>query len=154
MDEPISKPPREIPLGDEVRAALKAHRHLRGPLVFFTVAGNELDTVATRGPLWFACKKAGLRQIGWHVLRHTFASHLVMRGATMTAAHVTHDRCAAPSQTMARGCAVGSDGSVAFTGEFAGQIDFGTGPLQTHGHDDTDAFIVLVDPPPNQESLP
>lgn len=43
------------------------------------------DTVATRGPLWFACKKAGLRQIGWHVLRHTFASHLVMCGATMTA---------------------------------------------------------------------
>ena len=30
-----------------------------------------------------ACRKAGLRQIGWHVLRHTFASHLVMRGAAM-----------------------------------------------------------------------
>jgi integrase len=82
---PKSGKPREIPLGDEVRATLKAHRHLRGPLVFCTTAGNELDTVATRGPLWFACKKAGLRQIGWHVLRHTFASHLVMRGATMTA---------------------------------------------------------------------
>src|SRR6516164_1512276 len=25
-------------------------------------------------------KKAGLRKIGWHTLRHTFASHLVMRG--------------------------------------------------------------------------
>lgn len=34
-------------------------------------------------PLWRACRKAGLRQIGWHVLRHTFASHLVMRGAAM-----------------------------------------------------------------------
>jgi hypothetical protein len=28
-------------------------------------------------------RKAGLRQIGWHALRHTFASHLVMRGAAM-----------------------------------------------------------------------
>jgi site-specific recombinase XerD len=34
-------------------------------------------------PLWRACRKAGLRQIGWHVLRQTFASHLVMRGAAM-----------------------------------------------------------------------
>ena len=35
--------------------------------------------------MWRACKRAGLRQITWHVLRHTFASHLVMRGATMSA---------------------------------------------------------------------
>ena len=28
-----------------------------------------------------ACKRAGLRSIGWHVLRHTFCSHLAMRGA-------------------------------------------------------------------------
>ena len=39
---------------------------------------NEL-----KRPLWRACRKAGLRQIGWHVLRHTFASHLVMRGASV-----------------------------------------------------------------------
>lgn len=32
-----------------------------------------------------ACKKAGLRHIGWHTLRHTFASHLMMRGAPMPA---------------------------------------------------------------------
>jgi len=30
-------------------------------------------------------RKAGLRQIGWHVLRHTFASHLAMRGVALKA---------------------------------------------------------------------
>ena len=36
-------------------------------------------------PIWSACRRAGLRQIGWHVLRHTFASHLVMKGAPLKA---------------------------------------------------------------------
>lgn len=82
---PKSGKPREIPLGLEVKAALKAHRHLRGPLVFCDLDGRLLTTVSTRRPLWHACKRAGLRQIGWHPLRHTFASHLVMRGASMKA---------------------------------------------------------------------
>jgi len=82
---PKSGKPREIPLGIEVRTALKEHRHLRGPLVFCDMNGELLGTVDTRLPLWRACKKAGLRQIGWHALRHTFASHLVMRGASIKA---------------------------------------------------------------------
>jgi integrase len=82
---PKSGKPREIPLGDEVKAALKAHRHLRGPLVFCELDGRMLKVSETRHPIWRACKRAGLRQITWHVLRHTFASHLVMRGATMSA---------------------------------------------------------------------
>lgn len=82
---PKSGKPREIPLGIEVRTALKEHRHLRGPLVFCDITGELLGTVDTRLPLWRACKKAGLRQIGWHALRHSFASHLVMRGASLKA---------------------------------------------------------------------
>jgi len=82
---PKSGKPREIPLGVEVRTALKEHRHLRGPLVFCDMNGALLGTVDTRLPLWRACKKAGLRQIGYHVLRHSFASHLVMRGASLKA---------------------------------------------------------------------
>ena len=29
------------------------------------------------------CKKAGLREIQWHTLRHSFASHLVMLGRSL-----------------------------------------------------------------------
>lgn len=43
---------------------------------------REVEQPGTaRRALRFACKRAGLRQIGSHTLRHTFASHLAMRGA-------------------------------------------------------------------------
>ena len=80
---PKSGKPREIPLGDDVRAALKAHRHLRGPLVFCDMAGKMLTDSESKGPLAHTCKRAGLRNVGGHCLRHSFASHLAMRGATL-----------------------------------------------------------------------
>lgn len=82
---PKSGKSREIALGEEVLVALKAHRHLRGPLVFCAMDGAMLTSGEMKWPLWRACKRAGLRLIGWHVLRHTFASHLVMRGAPIKA---------------------------------------------------------------------
>jgi integrase len=76
---------REIPLGDDVLASLKRHRHLRGDIVFCQSNGRMLTKGEMRHPLKRACKRAGLRHVGWHVLRHTFASHLVMRNAPIKA---------------------------------------------------------------------
>ena len=32
-----------------------------------------------------SARRAGLREVGWHSLRHTFASHLAMRGVAIRA---------------------------------------------------------------------
>jgi integrase len=80
---PKSGKPREIPMGDDVIEALRAHRHKRGSLVFCDAAGNVLTAGLLERPLKRALKRAGLRAIGWHVLRHTFASHLAMRGVPL-----------------------------------------------------------------------
>ena len=76
---------REMPLSDDALKGLKAQRHLRGELVFCAEGGRELQENECKWPLWRACKRAGLRRIGWHALRHTFASHLVMRGVPLKA---------------------------------------------------------------------
>ena len=81
---------REIPLSRDTITLLKAHRHLRGELVFCTEGGEMLTRGELKWPLWRAFRKAGLStvektQLGWHVLRHSFASHLVMRGASLKA---------------------------------------------------------------------
>jgi site-specific recombinase XerD len=72
-------------IAEEVRAALKSHRHLRGPLVFCDVDGHMLTKGELKSPLVNACRRAGLRHVGWHKLRHSFASHLAMRGAPLKA---------------------------------------------------------------------
>lgn len=76
---------RTVDLGLDVAAALKAQRHLRGPYVFCDADGNHLTNGECKWPLYHACTGARLRRIGWHVLRHTFCSHLAMRGAQPTA---------------------------------------------------------------------
>lgn len=70
---------RRVPLSPAVRAALEAHPRT-GELVWPGAAGKPLDYWIAREGLRRACKRAGVRLVGWHVLRHTFASHLVMRG--------------------------------------------------------------------------
>lgn len=76
---------REVPLGDDVARELARHRHLRGPWVFADADGNHLTNGECKHPLYRACEGAGLRRIGWHVLRHTFCSQLAMQGAQPSA---------------------------------------------------------------------
>jgi integrase len=76
---------REIPLSPQAVRALKEHRHLKGELVFSQPDGRLLTKGECKHPLWRACRRAGLRRVGWHVLRHTFASHLVMTGEPLKA---------------------------------------------------------------------
>jgi site-specific recombinase XerD len=66
-------------------AALKAQRHLRSPLVFCRMNGQPLTPGRLENPLRRLCHQAGLRDVTWHVLRHTYCSHLAMRGAAPVA---------------------------------------------------------------------
>ena len=77
--------PREVPLSDQALEILRRHRHLRGGFVFCGRDGAMFTVSSCNRPIWLACRRAQLRRIGWHVLRHTFASHLVMRGAYIKA---------------------------------------------------------------------
>lgn len=76
---------REVPLNDTAIAALRSWKHLRGPLVFCTDEGRMLTKNEAKGPLARARRKAGIVELGWHDLRHSFASHLVMRGVPLKA---------------------------------------------------------------------
>jgi integrase len=78
---PKSGKERKVPLTGRLRAALKAIRHLKSGLVLCHSDGKPLTQSAIEAALRFGCNWAGLRSIGSHVLRHTFCSHLAMRGA-------------------------------------------------------------------------
>jgi integrase len=80
--------PREVPLSEEVLAMLRSRTQSVSPgaLVFGRPpSGRMLTRNEMKWPLWRACKAAGLDKIGWHTLRHSFASQLVMRGVPLKA---------------------------------------------------------------------
>lgn len=76
---------RTVPMTNRVYQLLRAHQHLKGPFVFCDADGNMLSKHQCKWPMFRACDKAGLPRKSWHILRHTFASHLAMRGKPIIA---------------------------------------------------------------------
>ncbi|MCC6864532.1 MAG: site-specific integrase [Ignavibacteria bacterium] len=73
---------RIIPLIESVYQVLR-QRSGKDSYIFCKADGDVLKYNYCLNNLIRLCKKAGLRRIGWHDLRHTFASHLEANGATI-----------------------------------------------------------------------
>ncbi|MBN9309664.1 site-specific integrase [Devosia sp.] len=84
LETPKSNRLRFIPMHRDVQDLLFARRRPSG-YVFLDANGRPFDRQVLRRRLLDVCDRAGLRPIGWHALRHTFASHLAMRGVPLGA---------------------------------------------------------------------
>jgi integrase len=72
---------RYVPLTQRLAAALQDARHLRGPFVFCDRHGKPIHEKVVGDHVDHAARMAKLKHRGIHILRHTFCSHLAMRGA-------------------------------------------------------------------------
>ena len=75
---------RYVPMTCRLASALRASRHLRGSRVLMD-QGHSLSQKMIQNRVRWAARRAGLAQQGVHILRHTFCSHLSMRGAPVAA---------------------------------------------------------------------
>ena len=71
---------RYVPLTIRLAAALRDHRHLRSPRVLCQPDGAFVTPKIVSDHVRRAARVANLQSRGVHVLRHTFCSHLAMRG--------------------------------------------------------------------------
>jgi integrase len=72
---------RYVPLTLRLAAALKDHRHLRSARVLCRDDRSGLSADVEKHHVERAARRARLAENGVHRLRHTFCSHLAMRGA-------------------------------------------------------------------------
>src|SRR5262249_30430811 len=72
---------RQLPMTQRLTAALKALRHLRSDRVLSLPDGSPITRDRVIKAIRRAQRGAGVNDAGVHVLRHTFCSHLTMRGA-------------------------------------------------------------------------
>lgn len=77
---------RAVPMTDRLRAALRAHKHIRGQWLLCHDDGSPISERTMRTWLARAQVAAKLPRTSGevHILRHSFCSHLAMRGAPVT----------------------------------------------------------------------
>ena len=73
--------PATFPSRGGLATALKGQRHLRSPRVLATAHGGAFTQKMVQDRVRWAARRAQLEADGVHILRHTFCSHLAMRGA-------------------------------------------------------------------------
>lgn len=71
---------RAIPLSPDLEGALRRAKHLKGAKVFCHDDGAPLTLKYLDRALFRAQRRAGLRRITWHDLRHSFASQAMIAG--------------------------------------------------------------------------
>ena len=71
---------RYVPLTRRLTAALAEHRHLRSTRVLCQDDRTPFTRQIVQGRVLLAARRANVKR-GVHILRHTFCSHLSMRGA-------------------------------------------------------------------------
>jgi integrase len=72
---------RYVPMTQRLTAALQQHRHLRSQVVLCQDDGKPLTEKLVENVVRRSARRVNLRNNGPHMLRHTFCSHLAMRGA-------------------------------------------------------------------------
>jgi len=72
---------RYVPLTTRLRLALQAQRHLRSHRVLAGKDGRPLTQKMVQNLVKWAARRAAVPH-GVHILRHTFCSHLAMRGGS------------------------------------------------------------------------
>jgi len=73
--------PRVVPMTARLTEALRQHKHLRSLRVLCREDGKSVTQRVVRTLMENVARKAGIAKEGVHILRHTFCSHLAMRGA-------------------------------------------------------------------------
>jgi integrase len=84
LSAPKSNRERHIPMDADVYGALFKRKRDTG-YVFLDQHNQRFTGKCVAHRLKKLCRKVGLRKIGWHTLRHTFASHLAMNGVPLNA---------------------------------------------------------------------
>jgi len=71
---------RAVPMNTKTPAVVEAWAlHRKNDLVFYNTSTGQ-PFVDLRAGFRLACRKAGISDVSWHTLRHTFASRLIERG--------------------------------------------------------------------------